>query len=76
MIVRQNSDDEGNEENDGSNSALAQTNLLVDILKDKVSIIEDVLKADYNGAKVRNSVVEAEFVPLGPQRLHTTELVL
>jgi hypothetical protein len=54
----------------------AQTQVLVEVLLRKISNIENILKNDYEGAMIRSSVTDLEFVPLGQQRLYTIELVL
>ena len=76
-MVQHNSEDEDKEDTEASNpnSATVQTNILVDILKDRVGAIQDVLRGDHDGPKTRISVCDTEFVPLGQQRLHTVELV-
>jgi hypothetical protein len=76
-MVQHNSEDDDKEDTEASNpnSATVQTNILVDILKDKVPVIQEILRGDHPGDKTRLSVCDAEFVPLGPQRLHTVELV-
>lgn len=76
-MVQHNSEDEDKEDTEASNpnSATVQTNVLVEILKGKITNIEDVLRADHEGPKTRISVSDTEFVPLGQQRLYTVELV-
>ena len=76
-MVQHNSEDEDKEDTEASNpnSATVQTNVLVDILKDKIGDIQEVLRGDHGGEKTRISVSDAEFVPLGQQRLYTVELV-
>ena len=78
IIVRHNSDDETNEDGDAQNpnSATHQTNLLVDILKEKVDEITKILEVSHPGSPLINSVTDTPFIPLGPQRLHTADLVL
>lgn len=78
IIVRHNSDDETNEDGDAQNpnSVTHQTNMLVDILKEKVDEIATILLVDHPGSLLINSVTDAPFIPLGPQRLHTVDLVL
>jgi len=77
IIVQHNSEDEDKDDNEASNpnSATVQTNILVDILKDKVEIVQEILRGDHPGEKTRLSVSDIDFVPLGLQRLHTVELV-
>ena len=77
IIVQHNSEDEDKDDNEASNpnSATVQTNILVDILKDKVEVVQEILRGDHAGEKTRLSVSDIEFVPLGLQRLHTVELV-
>jgi hypothetical protein len=76
-IVQQNSDDEAAEdEATNPNSVTAQTQVLVDVLLRKISNIETILQSNHDGPKIRSSVTDEEFVPLGQQRLHTIELVL
>lgn len=77
-IVQQNSDDEAADDLEASNpnSVAAQTQVLVDVLLRKMSNIETILKNDFEGPKIRSSVTDQEFVPLGQQRLYTIELVL
>lgn len=76
-MVQHNSDDEDKEDTEASNpnSATVQTNILVDILKDKIIDIQEILRSDHDGEKTRISVSDTEFVPLGQQRLYTVELV-
>lgn len=73
MIVQQNSDDEEFGENQ---SRTSQTNLMVDCLLEKISVLEDVLKTGHDGHKTVGSFCDTEFVPLGQQRLRSTELIL
>lgn len=73
MIVQQNSDDEEFGENQ---SRTSQTNLMVDCLLEKISVLEDVLKTGHDGQKTVGSFCDTEFVPLGQQRLRSTELIL
>lgn len=76
-IVQQNSDDEAAEdEASNPNSVAAQTQVLVDVLLRKIEKIETILQNDHEGAMIRSSVTDEEFVPLGQQRLYTIELVL
>lgn len=77
MIVQQNSDDETNEDLEASNpnSIVAQGNVLVEVLKEKIGDIAVILQADHQGDKIQNSVTDEQFVPLGQQRLRTVELV-
>lgn len=76
-MVQHNSEDDEKEDTEASNpnSASVQTNILVDILKDKIPAIQEILRADHTGDKTRLSVCDTDFVPLGPQRLNTVELV-
>jgi len=78
IIVRHNSDDETNEDGDAQNpnSVTHQTSMLVDILKEKVDEIATILEVDHPGSLLINSVTDTPFIPLGPQRLHTADLVL
>ena len=73
----QHSEDEDKEDTEANNpnSATVQTNILVDIIKDRVGAIQEILRGDHEGPKTRISVCDTEFVPLGQQRLHTVELV-
>lgn len=50
--------------------------MLVDILKEKVDEITTILEVSQPGSPFINSVTDDPFVPLGPQRLYTTDLVL
>ena len=75
MIVQQNSDDEKDDVLD-PNSVAAQTNSLVDILLTKISDLENVLTTGHTGKTTVGSVSSQEFMPLGQQRLRSTELVL
>ena len=76
-IVQQNSDDEAaDDEASNPNSVTAQTQVLVDVLLRKIEKIETILQNDHEGAMIRSSVTDQEFVPLGQQRLYTIELVL
>ena len=76
-MVEHNSGDDEKEDTEASNpdSASVQTNVLVDILKDKIPMIQDILRADHKGTLTRLAVCDTDFVPLGPQRLNTVELV-
>jgi hypothetical protein len=66
MIVQQNSDDEKEEEEASNpNSATAQTNLIVEILQDKVRGIAIILGTDHEGATIASSVTGDDVVPLG-----------
>lgn len=76
--MQPNSDDEKDEAADGSsaaNSVNAQGQVLIEVLIPKISAVEDILRADQLGAQIATSLSNAEYVPLGPQRLHTVELV-
>ena len=78
MTVQPNSDDEKDDLADGSSSAssvAAQGQVLADAIARKVSAIEEVLATGHEGELIASSVCEAQYVPLGPQRLHTVELV-
>ena len=67
MIVQQNSDDEANDDLEASNpnSIVAQANTIVEVLQEKISDVETILKADHPGDTVMNSVSDVPFVPLG-----------
>ena len=75
--MKENSEDEGNEDLEATNpnSVVFQTNSLVEYLIEKIHDIEEVLLATHQGEKVKISVSDTEFVPLGTQRLQTVELV-
>lgn len=75
MIVQQKSDDEDEDLESNPNSIGAQVNSLVEGLKLRLSAIEDVLRPDHEGTKIRGSVTSTEYVPLGQQRLLTVELL-
>lgn len=83
MIVQQNSDDENADDLEATgggaagaaNALQAQTALLVEIIKEKVDGIADILRPDHDGAKIQGSVTDTQYVPLGQQRLLTVELV-
>ena len=77
MIVQQNSDDEANDDLEASNpnSLVSQANNIVEVLQERITDIETILRADHEGDKVQNSVTDEPFVPLGQQRLRTVELV-
>lgn len=67
-MVQHNSEDDDKDDTEASNpnSATVQTNILVDILKDKVPMIQEILRGDHPGAMTKLSVSDVEFVPLGP----------
>ena len=77
-IVQQNSDDEAADDLEASNpnSVASQTQVLVDVLLEKITNIETILQNDFDGVKIKSSVTDLEYVPLGQQRLYTIELVL
>lgn len=77
VTVQPNSDDEKDDLADGSTSAsvAAQGQVLIDAIARKVNAIEEVLATGHEGERIASSVCEAQYVPLGPQRLHTVELV-
>jgi hypothetical protein len=50
--------------------------MLVDILKEKVDEIAKILEVSHPGSPLTNSVTDTPFIPLGPQRLYTADLVL
>lgn len=50
--------------------------MLTEILLKKIDKIEAVLQNDYEGEKIKSSVTDEDYVPLGQQRLYTIELVL
>lgn len=78
MIVQQNSDDDNNEDVEASNpnSTISQGNILVEVLREKIVDVANVLRDDHDGEKMKGSVSNEDFVPLGQQRLRTVELVL
>ena len=78
MIDQENSDDEKNDAADAApNSIASQLSVLIDLLNQKVPIIQEVLDPEQNVSyKIRSSITDEEFVPLGMQKLNTVEVVL
>ena len=78
MIIQQNSDDENNEDLEASNpcSLVAQANVLVEILIEKIPDLEVILQPDHDLTQLQGSIVDRPYTPLGQQRLRSVELVL
>ena len=57
--------DEEEDEDSNPNSIGAQVNCLVDILKNKIETIEEILRPNHDGPKIQGSVTSVQYVPLG-----------
>lgn len=76
VTVQPNSDDEKDDAADGSSASVdAQGQVLVEAITARLSKIENILRADQDGERIATSLNKDTYVPLGPQRLHTVELV-
>ena len=69
-VIQQNSDDEKDSVSSDASS------ILVDILSEKITAIAGNLRLDFPGPTQAIQPQTKEIIPLGPQRLNTTELVL
>jgi len=78
MIVQQNSDDEKDEDLEASNptSLVSQAKNLVEVLLEKIPLLQEILRSDHPGEEVQSSVTDTKFIPLGQQRLRSVDLIL